>query len=166
MNDAFEVLEKRMVRIERQNRRLKYWGVVLVAFACAAVAWGRAEGNPPIQAQRFELRDEAGRLRAELSMLNGEPALRFFDKEGSNGGSLLNADAFVIFKKGGSDSDIQAAFAADGLSFEGDYNQEFVSLRADREGQTGKLQLNDYRHKVYAGVSPVDLLKLQFKKAD
>jgi hypothetical protein len=34
-------------------------------------------------------------------MLNGEPALRFFDKDESSGGSLLDGDSFTIFKKGG-----------------------------------------------------------------
>jgi len=36
----------------------------------------------------------------------------------------------------------------------------FVSLRGDKAEQTGKLQLNDYHHKTFAGITPADLSKL------
>jgi hypothetical protein len=56
-------------------------------------------------------------------------------------------------------------FGAHGLSFENGRDHVFVSLRGDEDEQTGKLQLNDYRHKIFAGVMPVDLSKLQPVKA-
>ena len=78
MNEELEVLEQRIRRLESQNRRLKWIGIVLVVLALASTVWAQKPRNVAIQAQKFQLRDDAGRLRAELSMLNGDPALRFF----------------------------------------------------------------------------------------
>ena len=156
MNREFEVLEKRIRRLESQNRRLKWLGVAFAALAMATAAWAQKVGGVVMQAQKFELRDGAGRLRAELAILEGRPALRFFAADGDVQ-SLLAEDSFTIFKKGG---DIQAVVAFNGLSFEDGHDKEFVSLRADEQEQTGKLQLNDYRHKIYASVTPADLEKL------
>ncbi len=156
MNHEFEVLEKRIKRLESQDRRLKWLGFVLVALAMATAAWGQKAGSVVMQAQKFELRDDAGRLRAELAILEGAPALRLFAVDGDVQ-SLLDEDSFTIFKKGG---DIQAVFAFNGLSFEDGHDKVFVSLRADKEGQMGKLQINDYHHKIYASVTPGDLSKL------
>lgn len=165
MSHSFEVLETRVGRLERQNRLLKYLALVLLALAAATAVFGQRDKDVTLQGQKFELRDGTGRVRAELAILNGEPVLSFYDEHGDNE-SFVDGSQFTILKKGGGDSDIQAMFAADGLSFEGDYNRQFVSLRADRGQQTGKLQLNDYGHKVYAAISPGDLLKLLRKKAE
>jgi hypothetical protein len=165
MKHDIEVLEKRIEKLERQNRRLKWLGLALVALTTATAAWGQKDKTVVMQAQKFELRDDAGRLRADLLMLNGEPALRFFDKDESSGGSLLKGDSFTIFKKGGGEADIEATFGAHGLSFEGTHDRVFVSLRTDEEEQTGKLQMNDYGHKTYASVSPGDLAQLHSRKA-
>jgi hypothetical protein len=166
MNYELEALEKRIARLERQNRRLKCLGFILFALATATATWGqRDKSNVVMEAQKFELRDDAGRLRADLLMLNGEPALRFFDKDETTGGSLLDGHSFTIFRKGGGEADIQASFGGAGLSFEGEHNKVYVSLRADEEEQSGKLQLNDYRHKAFAGVTPADLSKLHADKA-
>jgi len=167
MNCDIEALEKRIERLERQNRRVKWLGFVLVALATATATWGQKDKSSDVvvQAQKFELWDDAGRLRADLLMLNGEPALRFFDKDGTTGGSLLDGHSFTIFRKGGGESDIEATFGGEGLSFEGEHNRVFVSLRADEEEQTGKLQLNDYTHKAFVGVTPTDLSKLHGDKA-
>lgn len=159
MSHEFEALENRIRRLESQNRRLKWLGIAFAALAMTSVAWGQKSGGVATQAQKFELRDDSGRLRAELSMLNGDPALRFFgDHEDAE--SVLDGYSFTILKKGGGEADIQAEFGSQGLSFEDGHDRVFVSLRGDEEDQTGKLQLNDYRHKTFIGVTPADLSKL------
>jgi hypothetical protein len=78
MSQELEVLEQRIRRLESQNRRLKWLGVLVLALALTTAARGQKTGTIVTQAQKFELRDDAGHLRAELAMLNGEPGLRFF----------------------------------------------------------------------------------------
>lgn len=156
MSPEFEVLEKRIRRLESQNRRLKWFGVVFAALAMATAAWAQKAGSPALQAQKFELRDDAGRLRAELAILEGGPALRFFDEEGDVE-SLLAGDQFNIFKKRG---DLLASFGFNEVRFEDGRGKVFVTLQASQEEQMGKLRMNDYRHKIYAGVTPGDIAKL------
>jgi len=161
MSPEFEVLEKRIRRLESKNRRLKWLGVAFAALAMATAAWAQKAGGLVMQAQRFELRDDAGRLRAELAILEGGPALRFLDQNGDVE-SILVGDQFNIFKKGG---DLLASFASSEVRFEDGHGKVFVTLKADEEEQTGKLQMNDYRHKIYAGVTPGDLPKLHPDKS-
>jgi len=163
MNEELEVLEQRIRRLESQNRRLKWIGIVLVVLGLASTVWAQKPRNVAIQAQKFQLRDDAGRLRAELSMLNGDPALRFFG-EHEDAESVVDGYSFSIFKRGGSEANIVASFDSNGLAFEDGRDRQFVVLRVDDENQTGKLQLNDYAHKIYAGVTPADLSKVLANK--
>jgi len=164
MSPEFKALENRIRRLESQNRCLKWFAIVFAAFAMTSVAWAQKSGGAVTQAQKFQLRDDTGRLRAELSMLNGDPALRFFG-EHTDAESVLDGYSFTILKQGGTEADILASFGAHGLSFEDGRDHVFVSLRGDEDEQTGKLQLNDYHHKIFAGITPVDLSKLQSDKA-
>lgn len=164
MDHEFEALKRRIHCLESRNRRTKWLGILFAVIVVATAARGQKPGDTTVQAQRIQLRDEAGRLRAELSMLNGDPALRFFDKDQNSGGSLLDGEQFTIYKKGGGEGDVQATFGAHGLSFEDGRDRVFVSLRGDDQDQTGKLQLNDYRHKTFAAITPTDLSKLYAEK--
>jgi len=165
MDCEFEALEKRIQRLESRNRRMKWLGILFAVFVITTATLGQKTDSTTVQAQRIQLRDDAGRLRAELSMLNGDPALRFFDKDQNGGGSLLDAEQFTIYKRGGGEADIQATFGPHGLSFEDGHDRVFVSLRGDDQDQTGKLQLNDYRQKTFATITPTDLSKLHAEKA-
>ncbi len=156
MSREFEMLDMRIRRLESQNRRLKWLGITLAALAVTTTAWGQTGGNTVAQAQKFELRDEAGRLRGELAILNGRPGLRFFDTDG-NVQSLLAQDSFSIFKKGG---DNQAVFGKDGLEFGDGQDKTFIMLEAHERDQMGKLRINDYRQNVYGTVTAEDLAKL------
>src|SRR5882724_4664282 len=100
MDHELEGLERRIQYLESRNRRVKWLGILFAVLVITTGAWGQKAQNLATQAQKFELRDDAGRLRAELAVLEGEPALRFFDAEG-NVKSLLADDSFTIFKKGG-----------------------------------------------------------------
>src|SRR6266704_2349699 len=114
VTSEFQMLEKRIARIESQNRRLKWLAVVLAGLTLTSAAWAQTAKDPVVRAQKLELRDEGGRVRAELAILNGEAGLRFFDRNGV-GQALLSGDSFTIFEKGG---DILASFAKNGLQFE------------------------------------------------
>jgi hypothetical protein len=161
MSHEFEILDERIRQLESNNRRLKWLGVALGALLLATTAWGQTARNAVAQAQKFELRDDKGRLRAELSILEGGKsdegaALRFFDADGDVE-SLLNGSVFTILKKRG---DNQAVFRKNGLSFGDGRDKTFVTLDAYEEEQVGKLQLNDYRNGTHITVAPKDLAKL------
>jgi hypothetical protein len=156
MTSECEILEKRIGRLEFQNRSLKWLGITLAVLVLGTAVWSQTKGNGVIQAQKFELRDDTGHLRTELAILEGRAALRFFDADGEVE-SLLADDQFIIFKKGG---DIQASFARDGLAFEDGHGKVFVTLGVNEKEQMGKLGLNNYRNNVDAVVTSKDLAKL------
>ncbi len=161
MNHELEMLDKRIRRLESQNRSLRWLGIGLGVLALATTAWGQTVRNGVMQAQKFELRDDKGHLRAELAILQGGtrdegPALRFFDADGDVE-CLLAGNSFNIFKKGG---DNQAVFGKNGLSFGDGRDKTFVMLDAYEKDQMGKLRINDYRNKIYSTVEPADLAKL------
>lgn len=161
MTGELEMLEKRIGRIESYNRHLKWLTIALAVLALAATAWGQAAKDTIVKAQKCELRDNAGRMRAELAILNGEPALRFFGSDGDVQ-SLLTGDQFNIFQKGG---DILASFGKDGLRFEDGNEKTFVTLTAYGKDQMGKLRLNDYRSGTFIVVTAQDLAKLVKSKS-
>jgi hypothetical protein len=163
VTEEFEIFEKRIRHLESQNRIFKWLAITLVALGLTTTAWSQKIQNTVIQAQKFELRDDKGRLRAELAILEAGKkdegaALRFFDKDGDVE-SLLGGNEFAIFKKG---EDNQATFRRNGLEFgDGNYHgKTFVTLDAYEEDQSGKLRLNDYRTKTHVVLTPKNLAKL------
>lgn len=59
-------LEKRLARLETENRRLKWWGLAAIVLLGAL---GLNQGTPDvIQARAFEVVDEAGSVRASLAL--------------------------------------------------------------------------------------------------
>jgi hypothetical protein len=160
MSAEIEILDKRIKRLEGQNRRLKLLGFGFAVFALATAAFGQTTKGVIAKAQKFELRDDNGHLRAELAILNGGPVLRFFDED-ENVKCLLAEDSLNIFKKGG---DTQAVFRFNGLSFGDGQEKTFVMLDAYGEDQMGKLKVNDYQHKVFTTITAEDLVKLHPRK--
>ena len=157
MTAELKDLEKRIRRLESQNRRLKWSALGLVVLALATAAWGQNAKDAVIKAQKFELLDDTGRVRADLSILNGMSALRFFDSDGVVQ-SLVSGDQFNIFEKQG---DILATFAKWGIEIGDGHQKTFVRISGHEEDRMGKLQLNDYRTKTYVVINPKELAKLR-----
>jgi hypothetical protein len=156
MNCEHESLERRVQKLESRNRVTKWLGLAFLVLFVSVGARSQKPHDSVTQTQKFELRDGTGKLRAELSLLEGSPALRFFDANG-NVESLLAGDSFTIFKKGG---DIQAVFAKNGISFEDGQDKVFLSLSGQEEDQAGTLRINDYRNKIFSKLTAEDLAKL------
>ncbi len=119
-----EGLMRRLECVERENRRLKLVmsvlaAMVLIAQAVLAAGVLRAQATPEkaakvIRAERFVLRDAAGKVRGELSVLpggqaglflhdqNGKPrklrAVLSVLPDGSPGLALLDKDGMVLWK--------------------------------------------------------------------
>ncbi len=90
MDDAtIETLERRLDRVERENRWLKQAGVVALAVIAAIVLMGQATWKlaPPgkpgkvVGAEQFIVHDARGGVRAELGTLpNGTVRLILYDR--------------------------------------------------------------------------------------
>jgi hypothetical protein len=65
---GFEDLRERIVRLERQNRRLKQLGLAILAIAVVILLMGQTPSKKIIEANEFILRDDAGNIRARLFM--------------------------------------------------------------------------------------------------
>ncbi|MGA8285943.1 MAG: hypothetical protein WB796_14415, partial [Candidatus Sulfotelmatobacter sp.] len=63
-----EELEKRVARVEGQNRRLKRTGAAGLIVVALLVIMGQTSSKKTVEANEFILRDGAGNVRARLSM--------------------------------------------------------------------------------------------------
>ncbi len=79
-------LLKRLDRLERQNRRLKLAGSLMLIGFAVLVMMGQAKPSnvaKVIEAEKFILRNTDGKTRGVLLILDdGNPALVLFDKDG------------------------------------------------------------------------------------
>jgi hypothetical protein len=73
----------RLERVEKENRRLKLAGIMFLLVTCAVVVTGQSQTNRTLEAERFVLKDQSGKIRAELSTENGlQSSLKFYDETG------------------------------------------------------------------------------------
>ena len=72
----FEELERRLLSVEKQNRRLKQLGAAALMAVALLVVMGQASSKKTVEANEFILRDANGNVRAKLSMstVRGYPA--------------------------------------------------------------------------------------------
>lgn len=81
-----DALAERVARLERENRRLRWGG--LVAFGCLTlvVIFAGADAGKVIEAEKVILRDGKGQMRALFEVKpSGEPGLSLFDDKGKTG---------------------------------------------------------------------------------
>ena len=71
MNSAplnMEVLQDRLLKLEKQNRRFKQLIVAALIVPALLLVTGQAPSKKTIEANEFILKDSAGKIRAELSV--------------------------------------------------------------------------------------------------
>jgi hypothetical protein len=78
----FRSLAFRVEKLEKQNRLYRRGGLLLLLSTAALIVMGQMQPTRNLVAQSVVLTDSNGIKRAELSMVNGYPTLRFFDAEG------------------------------------------------------------------------------------
>jgi hypothetical protein len=107
--DGLEDIQNRLLKLERQNRRLKQFGVAVLAASTSLILMAQAPSKKIIEANEFILRDDSGNVRAKLSMTvpagaaPGFPAvaqLILFDEKGKkrvamNGGTSIETLGLV-----------------------------------------------------------------------
>jgi len=87
---ALEEIRGRLISLERQNRRLRQIGVAALVLAASLVLMGQASPKKTIEANEFILRDNSGKVRANLSLKEKESIaqLVLFDNEGTRRATL------------------------------------------------------------------------------
>lgn len=76
-------VHERLEKLEKQNRRLKRAGLVVMVLAGATLLIGQAKPQWKVEAERFVLMDANGKVRAELGMAVHGPHLAFYDEAGT-----------------------------------------------------------------------------------
>jgi hypothetical protein len=89
MKSQLEEVLSRLERLERQNRRFRIAGALLVVLFAVAFLTGAAQtGRHTLTANEFILQDDQGRTRADLSISSKSVALIFLDESGRKQMSL------------------------------------------------------------------------------
>jgi len=91
----------RLEKVERQNRRLRGAGIAVLVLAAAGLLMGQAlPRQRTVEAEEFLLRDANGRIRASLSVFDGDPGLSLIDQAGKlrAGLSLVDGDPLLNLK--------------------------------------------------------------------
>lgn len=146
MNESdLGAITERLERLERQNRRLRLAGVVLLLVGAALATAGVAHPAPPpvLEAQRFLVRDPAGRPRAVLGVVGDASALNLYDRAGTGRASLtVDADGgsrLGFFDREGR-SRVALDLAGDGTAMVGFYDRNgraHAQLRVAPDGTIG-----------------------------
>lgn len=94
-------LDERLARLERTVRRQRWLGTALALAAAAGLFASRAGAQDPVsETPGVVLRDEEGRVRADLALAEGGAALNFYNEAGVAQG-MVGIDArgpFFAFK--------------------------------------------------------------------
>jgi hypothetical protein len=100
-----DALNRRLTRLETQNRRLKAAGVILLVLAGVLAVSGLSVREPVIGAEAFTLVDKEGHLRAVFALVNNEPTLAMFDSGGTMRAGLSvveNLPRLILYAEDGS----------------------------------------------------------------
>lgn len=104
---GLEDIQDRLLKLERQNRRLKQFGVAVLIASTSLIAMGQAPSKKIIEANEFILRDDSGNVRARLSMTvpagtaPGFPAvaeLVMFDEKGKKRVAVSGGTSMETFR--------------------------------------------------------------------
>lgn len=88
-NRELDVIRKRLEKVEKENRRLKRFGLGFLLLVAAAVTMGQARPNRTSEAEEFVVKDPQGHVRATLGFSLGAPMLVLYDKAGTMKASLM-----------------------------------------------------------------------------
>jgi hypothetical protein len=65
---GLEDIQKRLLRLEKQNRRLKQLGAAVLILSASVIGMGQMPSKKTVEANEFILRDDGGNIRARLFM--------------------------------------------------------------------------------------------------
>ena len=82
------VVMNRLEKLEKQNRRMKQAGALVLILAAALVLMGQAPATRTVEANDFVLKDESGKVRGRLYMTALGPSFALLDENGKQRASL------------------------------------------------------------------------------
>ena len=156
--DLQAVLEP-LEKLERQNRRLKRAGLLALTAVGALLLMGQATPKSrTIEAEKFVLKDSAGKTRAVLSMILDEPGLAIYDEKGIKRADLFvtpNGPGLALYNEAGT---LQTALTAyKGVNGLLSYNHDGTPSTVLGEEETGAaLRLFDADGKPHIELSTTD----------
>ncbi len=74
-------LIRRLERVERENRRIKLGGLVILTLCAMFMLTGLTVDDPVVGAEAFTLVDDRGEPHAVFALVNRQPTLALFDSE-------------------------------------------------------------------------------------
>ena len=84
---SFADIQGRLLQLEKQNRRLKQLGIVVLIVPTLLLVMGQAPSKKTVEANEFILRDSNGNVRVKLAMSNTAagtvPEIVVFDAKGN-----------------------------------------------------------------------------------
>ncbi len=86
-------MEERLNRLERENRRLKRAGGVVLGVIAVLLLMGHVVGEKVVEAERFVLLDSSGQPRAVLAVAEGGSGLYLYDNTGKLRAGLVGGSA-------------------------------------------------------------------------
>jgi hypothetical protein len=93
MEPDLQAILERLEKLERQNRRLKYAGVVtLIAFGALAIIGQTTYKRRMIRAEEFQLVDSHGKLMGRMRTDGSNPELELYNQHGISAVSLYAYD--------------------------------------------------------------------------
>lgn len=96
MNEpTMDKLVQRLDRLERDNRRMKRFGALVIVLIAAVVLMGQSTISKVVsvvEAEKFVLRDSSGRKRALLTASDSNVTFSLYDRKGAIGVSLETID--------------------------------------------------------------------------
>jgi hypothetical protein len=149
---TLEEICERLVKLEKQNRRLKRAGAAALIVAASLALLGQAPTKKTVEANEFILRDGAGKLRARLAMYEklGTPQLMLFDDKGNESvGVTAGFEGEKIKPLEGSKAPERYGGAID--IFDGQGRERETLTADDQEG--GKLYLCDSEERHFAALA-------------
>lgn len=116
-SQSFEDIRARLIRLEKQNRRIKQLGAAVLIIPVILLVMGQAPSKKTIEANEFILKDDSGNIRAKLFVtaknttnmaipgiaepvqvtFNPKPMLALYDEKGQASG-LLDDDSITFTK--------------------------------------------------------------------
>lgn len=102
--DAIDVLNGRLDRLEKENRKLKRTLMVLCLAGGALFVMGQTQGVPKVVvAEKFVLKNAAGEEAARLEMTDTGPQLKMQDARANRPEytSIINPTVIRMYKTGG-----------------------------------------------------------------
>jgi hypothetical protein len=85
--DGLEDIQNRLLRLEKQNRRLKQLGAGVLIASASLIVMGQIPSKKAVEANEFILRDDGGKVRVRLAVnakhAYGAPEMVFFDDKGN-----------------------------------------------------------------------------------